>query len=434
MIVPEKRGNEALEAKFGLPSEVKFCKRCVISNQRPNSTVEHTNVKERKIDTIHFNGDGVCDACRAVERNYTETDWDEREGRLRDLCGRFRRDDGHYDCLVPGSGGKDSFFAAHKLKYEYGMHPLTVTWAAHLYTDWGWRNMQSWIHSGFDNVLITPNGRVKRLLARLALENLFFPFQSFVYGQKALIAKMSLLYDIPLVFFGENEAEYGNPIANNQSAIRDAEFHSADDTSKIFLSGVSLPELEEDYGVHPSELQHYIPAGREELGRTEIHYLGYYLRWHPQGCYYYATEHSGFTAAPERTPGTYSKYNSIDDKMDDLHYYTTHVKFGIGRATYDASQEIRHDEITREEGVALVRRFDGEFPERFVDELFKYLSLPEDEFPAASKRLEQPVMDRDYLNSLADSFRSAHLWKFENGSWSLRRPVWEESSEGTPRP
>lgn len=434
MNAPENGGGNPLEAKYGLPAEVRFCKRCVISNQRPNSTVEHANVKDRKIATINFDDDGICDGCRAVERNYTEIDWDERERMLRDLCDRYRRNDGHYDCLAPSSGGKDSIFAAHKLKYEYGMHPLTVTWAAHIYTDWGWRNLQSLIHSGFDNVLITPNGRVKRLLARLALENLYFPFQSFVFGQKALTVKMSVQYGIPLVFFGENEAEYGNPVADNQSAIRDAEYHSADDASKVYLSGVSVPQLKEDYGVHASELQHYIPAGREELGKTEIHYLGYYLRWHPQGCYYYATEHSDFTAAPERTPGTYSKYNSIDDKMDDLHYYTTHVKFGIGRATYDAAQEIRHNEITREEGVTLVRRFDGEFPERFIDELFRYLSLPEDEFPEAAAHLEQPMMDRDYFDQLTDRFRSPHLWTFENGAWALRHPIWEEAAAGEPRP
>ena len=112
-----------------------------------------------------------------------------------------------------------------------------------------------------------------------------------------------------------------------------------------------------------------------------MHYLGYYLKWHPQSCYYYAVEHGGFQASPERTPGTYSKYNSIDDRIDDFHYYTTYIKFGIGRATYDAAQEIRSGDITREEGVALVKRFDGEFPERFAEEIFRYLSIDDACFP-----------------------------------------------------
>ena len=95
--------------------------------------------------------------------------------------------------------------------------------------------------------------------------------------------------------------------------------------------------------------------------------MGYYELWHPQNNYYYSVKHGGFEAAAERSPGTYSKYNSIDDKVDDFHYFTTFIKFGLGRASYDASQEIRNNEISREEGVALVRKYDGEFPERFAD-------------------------------------------------------------------
>ena len=135
---------------------------------------------------------------------------------------------------------------------------------------------------------------------------------------------------------------------------------------------------------------------------------------------------AAFRPSPERTPGTYSKYNSIDDRIDDFHYYTTHTKFGIGRATYDAAQEIRNEDITREEGVALVKKYDGEFPERFAEEIFRYLSIPEKEFPIASRMFEQPIMDRDYFMTLADHFRSPHLWKKENGTWKLRHTVFGE--------
>jgi hypothetical protein len=109
--------------------------------------------------------------------------------------------------------------------------------------------------------------------------------------------------------------------------------------------------------------------------------------------------------------------------MDDFHYHTTLIKFGIGRATYDAAQEIRNDEITRDEGAALVEKFDTEFPERFADEIFRYLSISEKEFPIASRMFEQPVMDKEYYLSLADQFRSPHLWKMENGTWKLRHTV-----------
>ena len=416
-----------LEAKYGLPNEVKFCTRCVISNQRPSSTAEFQHTKDSKKHAINFDDEGVCDACRVAEQKNNHINWEDRERQLKELCDRFRKHDGSYDCLVPGSGGKDSFYTAHMLKYKYGMHPLTVTWAPHIYTDWGWKNFQSWLHAGFDNILVTPNGRVHRLLTRLAVENLLHPFQAFILGQKNVAPRLAVLHNIPLVFYGENEAEYGNPILDSQGAKRDWSYFTSADKSKTFVSGTSMEDLGKYFGLDDNDLSPYMPANPDALERigAEVHYLGYYLKWHPQSCYYYAVEHGGFQASPERTPGTYSKYNSIDDRIDDFHFLTYHVKFGIGRATYDAAQEVRSGDITREEGVALVKRFDGEFPERFADEIFRYLSIDEKEFPVAARMFERPVIDRDYFMSLADTFRSPHLWKRENGQWKLRHGVWD---------
>lgn len=420
----EKQGG-VLGTKYGLPEEVEFCSRCIISNQRPNSAVEYGHTKDSKKKTIHFDEHGICDACRMAEQKQKVIDWGERERQLRDLCDRYRSNDGSYDCVVPGSGGKDSFYAAHILRTKYGMHPLTVTWAPHVYTEWGWKNFQSWIHAGFDNFLCTPNGRIHRLITRLAVENLFHPFQPFMFGQKALAPKMALLHKIPLVFYGENEAEYGNPIEDTQTAKRDWSYYTSSDKSQIYLGGTSLADLRDKFGVEDYELNPYLPAdpNKIEEQKVEVHYLGYYLKWHPQSCYYYSVEHGGFEASPERTPGTYSKYNSIDDRIDDFHYYTTFIKFGIGRATYDAAQEIRSGDITRDEGVALAQRYDGEFPDRFADEIFKYLSIPAKDFPEAVKMFEQPIMDKDYFMNLADSFRSPHLWRLDNGVWKLRHTV-----------
>ena len=140
------------ETFYGLPREIRFCARCGYSNQKPNSEKEFKhNINTRK-PTVEFDEQGVCAACRVADLK-KNIDWSERKRQLMELCDRYRRSDGHYDCLVPGSGGKDSFYAAHKLKYEFGMNPLTVTWAPHIYTDWGWQNFQAWIHAGFDNYL-----------------------------------------------------------------------------------------------------------------------------------------------------------------------------------------------------------------------------------------------------------------------------------------
>jgi len=100
------------------------------------------------------------------------------------------------------------------------------------------------------------------------------------------------------------------------------------------------------------------------------------------------------------------------------------VKFGIGRATYDAAQEVRSGDITREEGVALVKRFDGEWPERFCEEIFRYLSMPASEFPVASTQFAEPIVTRESFLRLADTFRSPHLWEKTDAGWQLRHTVW----------
>lgn len=399
---------EKLEAKYGLPENVIFCKKCVMSNQRPASSIEFKHTPTHKHRALHFDEAGICDACKFAELK-EQIDWAKREEELLELLDKHRRNDGYYDCIVPGSGGKDSAFQAHILKYKYGMHPLTVTWPPILYTDYGYNNFKNWIDvGGFDNISFNRNGRAMKILTKLSIENIFHPFQTFILGQKNLAPKVALKYNIPLIFYGENEAEYGNPIADNAFSLRDKSYFAMNNLDEIYLGAVSVKELTEKYDLDLNDLMSFLPPNYEELEKSdlEVHYLGYYLKWTPQEAYYYAVEHTNFQARPFRTQGTYSKYNSIDDKIDDLHYYTTFVKFGIGRATYDASQEIRNKHLTREEGVALVKRFDGEFPDRYFNEVMDYIG-----------------MDPEHFLELCDKFRSPHLWKKENGEWKLRHQV-----------
>ena len=396
-----------LEAYYGLPQDVIFCNKCVMTNQRPASAIEFKHTRDSKKTSMNIDEEGVCDACRNAEQK-DNINWEEREKELLKLLDKYRRNDGHYDCLVPGSGGKDSAYQSHVLKYKYGMNPLTITWPPILYTDYGYKNWKNWIDSGFDNISFNRNGEVMKLLTKLSIENLLHPFQTFILGQKNLAPKIAALYDIPLIFYGENEAEYGNPIADNNTSLRSKSYFSYENIDDIYLGGVPVKELYENYNLKFEDIKPFLPIEDSILKEKDlnIHYLGYYLKWTPQEVYYYAVENTGFKARPFRTQGTYSKYNSIDDKIDDLHYYTTYIKFGIGRATYDASQEIRNKHITREEGEALVNRFDGEFPDRDFSETMEYLGINEDHF-----------------HDLCTNFRSPHLWTKDEGNWVLRNKI-----------
>lgn len=392
---------------YGLPEEVRFCSKCTISNQRPSSTIEFI-AKDNIKKGIKVSSNNICDACKYNDVK-NKIDWEEREKKLISLCNKYRKSSG-YDCIIPGSGGKDSAYASHLLKYKYGMNPLTVTWAPHLYTDIGWKNFTNWIHvGGFDNILFTPNGKLHRLLTKLAFENLLHPFQPFIIGQKIIGPLMALKFNIPLVFYGENQAEYGNSIDENETPKMDKKFFSINNSKEIILGGLKIEEIIKKYNFNLNEFSPYIPPSIKEIEQAGIEqqFLGYYVKWDPQECYYYATENTGFKSNTERTEGTYSKYSGIDDKTDPFHYYTTFIKFGIGRATYDAAQEIRNDKITREEGIALVKKYDSEFPNKYFKEFLEYIDLSEDKFW-----------------KILDSFRSPHLWsKNDKNKWILKEQI-----------
>ena len=392
---------------FGMPENVIFCKECIISNQRPNSTIEFKSKNTLNKKGIDIGEEGVCSACKYNEIK-NKIDWKNRELKLRDLLDKYRKKSG-YDVVVPSSGGKDSAYAAHVLKYKYNMNPLTVTWAPHLYTDIGWQNLQNCSHvGGLDNILFTPNGRLHRKITSLAFINLLHPFQPFIVGQRIIGPLMATKFDIPLVFYGENQAEYGNTLEENYTPTMDKKFFSNQDIEKIFLGGLSIKEIISDYKFQLNDFTPYIPPKLEDLEKkkVEVHYLGYYLKWDPQECFYYASENTGFKPNVERTEGSYSKYSSIDDKIDDFHYFTTFIKFGIGRATYDASQEIRCGKITREEGVNLVKKYDGEFPKKYFKDFLNYIDIDEEKFW-----------------KIINAYRSPHLWEFNNNKWLLKKVV-----------
>lgn len=398
-----------LKSFFGLPEDVSFCKKCVISNQRPSSTVEFKHTEKEKKSTIGFSDDGICDACHYNDVKANQIDWELRDKNLLATLDKFRSKDGSYDVIVPGSGGKDSAYTSHILKYKYGMNPLTVTWAPHLYTDIGWTNFTNWIHEGgHDNILFTPNGRLHRHLTRLAFVNLLHPFQPFIVGQRIIGPAIAKKFGVKLVMYGENQAEYGNDSDENYTPTMDKKFFSTGDPQKITLGGVEIKDIIEQSEFGLNDFRPYIPPSCVELENAgiEVHYLGYYLNWDPQECYYYAVENTGFKANNERTTGTYSKYSSIDDKIDMFHYYTTLIKFGIGRATYDASQEVRNGKITRDEAVHLVEKYDREFPTKFFGDFLEYTGISETEF-----------------YETVDKFRSPHLWKNIKDIWYLRHTV-----------
>lgn len=381
------------------PTEVKFCSRCVVSNQRPRITFDKNN---------------VCSACDYAYRKHNLIDWKSREEELSALADKFRSKDGSFDVVVPGSGGKDSAYTAHLLKTKYGFHPLVITWAPFIYTDIGWKNFTDFVRSGFTALNCFQNGILHRKLARVAFELKGDAWEPFGFGQKAYAFQVALKWGIPLIFYGENgEVEYGGSMQN-----ADKPYEGVSDWENLYYKGAGVDKLltaGHEMGIFTKEemqdpsFDFYRPpkmADVQKLG-AQMHWLSYYKKWVPQENFYYAQKYTGFTANEDgRSEGTYSKYASLDDKTDGFHFYLAFIKFGIGRCTSDAAHEIRDGHITRDEGVALVRRYDGEFPKKHFKDFLEYLDISEQHFW-----------------EVVDSYRSPHLWEKVNGEWKLKYRV-----------
>lgn len=377
---------------YGLPKTIQYCKKCTVSNQRPRIT---------------FDVNGVCSACNYAEYKRGQIDWNLREKELKELCDLHRKNDGSYDVIVPCSGGKDGSFVAHQLKYKYGMNPLTVTWAPLLPTEIGLKNLRAFIASGFDNVYGSPNGQVTKKLTNLAFKYLGDPFQPFIYGQTNFPLKMAVMHKVSLIMYGENgEVEYGGDMKNAFSPTREIADHD-----KHYFSGMP-PEFWLEHGVSQTDLSTFMAPRFEHIkqNNTQIHFFGYYKYWDPQENFYYCAENTGFTPNSERSEGTYSKYASLDDKIDGFHYYLGYIKFGIGRTTSDTAHEIRDGKITREEGVALIKKYDGEFPKKYYQDFLSYTGISDEEF-----------------NEVINSWRSDHIWRSSSSEWELINPIFERS-------
>ena len=374
---------------YNLPKKIVFCKKCTISNQRPR---------------ISFNSKGICSACQFAEFKRKKINWKKREDELLRLLDKYRSKTNKNDIIVPCSGGKDGSWVAHQLKYKYGMNPLCVTWRPIIQTDIGKRNLKNFINVGFDHILGKADPETLRKLTSLSFNLLGEPFQPFIYGQYNYPVKIAVENNISVMMYGENgEVEYGGDMTYAFKPYNDFKVRD-----KHYFSKIS-PKYWKKYKINQSKLDDFEapPLNKIRKNKTQMHFFGYYKFWDPQENFYYCQKNTNFEVNPNRTEGTYSKYASLDDKLDGFHYYLMFIKFGIGRATSDSAHEVRDGKISREEAIYLVKKYDGEFPKRYYQTLLKYCNLSNSKF-----------------EEIIDSWRSPHIWTKKNRKWTLKKTVW----------
>ena len=385
------------------PEKVVFCKSCVYSNQKVvPSTIKSDKQDHSNRNFLRFNKDGVCSACELILRKKktnkkNNIDWEKREYELRVLLEKYRSRNGSFDCIVPGSGGKDSVFQAETLKKKYGMNPLTVTFSPIIYTDVGMSNFHKWPQNGnVNNFLYSPSGETYGKLVQLSFKNMLHPFQPFIFGQRHYATHIAIKLKIPLIFLGEPHSEFGSDEDEEDLPYMLERYYTKNNNEKVNIAGLEIEEITNKHKINLSDLEYFLPQDINLIRENNIkqYFFGYFEKMQPQENFYKAAKITKFQTSSERTEGTYSKYNSIDDKIDGFHYWTSYVKFGIGRTTEEASNELRHGYITRDEAINLVNKYDGEFPKKYFKEFLNLTNMSESEF-----------------YEIVDSFRPDHLWK-----------------------
>tara|TARA_B100000035_G_scaffold227916_1_gene196218 strand:- start:1144 stop:2262 length:1119 start_codon:yes stop_codon:yes gene_type:complete len=367
-----------------LRNTVDYCKTCLTPNSRPRTV---------------FNSNGICNACvNALEKK--KVDWESRRKLFQETIKPFKSNPSGYDCIVPWSGGKDSSYIAYRLKYEFGLNPLLVTVAPLIPTETGIHNRNEILNLGFDHLYVKPNEIISRSLSQRFFKERGNPKMHWDAAVSCAPMQVALNYKINLIFYAEHgDSEYGGRVLSEDSKkIRDLtevlENCIGDDPSNWISDKISLKDL-----------QPYLYPNNEMLLQSKITalYFSYFFYWDVVKNYEFIKTKIKFKLAEQnRTLGTFTNFDSLDDKIDDLYYYMQFIKFGFGRCVRDASRHIQNKYISRDEAIKLVKKYDGEFPSRYFRECLDYLELTEDEF-----------------YKIVDLHRNSEIWHKEKNNWEL---------------
>lgn len=362
---------------------MKYCKRCIIPDTRPN---------------IKLDEKGICNACIAHSTK-KNINGERREQAFQDVAEHAKARSQGYDCVIPVSGGKDSTWQVVKC-LEYGLNPLAVTWKTPARTEIGAKNLANLVNLGVDHIDYQINPKVEKK----------FMYQALVrYGSTAIPMHLALFniplkiagkFDIPLVVWGENSAfEYGS--------AEDAHTGFQLNSEWLKTYGVTHGTTAHDWisdELTEKELTPYFGPSEKELEEKGILavFLGYYFPWDPETSLKVACEH-GFQVREEGPKTGYYNYADIDDNFISIHHYLKWYKFGFTRLFDNLSLEIRNGRMTRGQAIRIVRERGDETPYEDIDKFCDFVGIT-----------------REHFFEVIEKFRNTDIWSKRNGKWVIK--------------
>lgn len=377
------------------PPRMQYCTRCVYPGVAATA--------------LTFDANGVCSGCRTHDEQKA-VDWAERETWFRELCDEYRSKDGkRYDCLIPVSGGKDSFYQIHLLKVVYGMNPLLVTYNENNETEVGRRNIQRMKDVfGCDYFNFTPSVDLLKKINRVGLRKMGDPDMHAHLGINSVPIQVAVKYEVPLIIWGE----HGFMNLGGMHSYKDMVEYTARYRVEHLLRGYDWMDFVGEDGIQEKEMLWGKYPDDDEIERVGVRgvFISNYFGWNQNVHAKVMVEKYGFENYPTAFDRTYKRDSNLNNIHDNgLHDYMKYVKFGYGRVTDHACRDIRNGDMTRDEGIKLVRQYDHVVPSD-IGRWLEYTGMPYEE-----------------MTAIADGFRDARVWvKNEYGQW-IKDNIWDHN-------
>ena len=330
---------------------MKYCNNCLIPEIRPDQ----------------FLINGTCNACLSFE-NKKNISWNDKRKKLLEIISNLNLKKDSWNCIIPSSGGKDSTYQALRAR-ELGLNPLIVTATTCHLSDIGKKNIENLKRIGFDTIEFSSNYEVRKKLNKICLKeigDISWPEHVSIF---TIPIKIACNFKIPLIIYGENpQMEYGGPTDSLGN------FHVDRKWMEEFggLIGLRVSDLYNHYNFKKKDLEFLeYPSGDDlEKNRIQSIFLGYFEEWDSLRNFEISKE-NGFEPFSQIVENCYFNFEKLDNYQHGIHDYFKFLKYGFGRASDQVSLLIRKKIISREEGIEIVRKYEGLFPNSYLGKSIK---------------------------------------------------------------
>lgn len=358
--------------------KIKYCTRCLFPETKPD---------------LFFNEDGVCSACVSAEQKGASIDWNQREKDFYTIINKYKKGKNEigYDCLIPVSGGKDSTYQAYFMKEVCGLNPLCVCFETTSLTELGQKNLDNISKMGIDVIYFKKNYNAYKSMVIEGFKRVGDEMWPNHLGIFTIPIHIAVKFNIPLIIWGENpQQEYGGPVESIENKFLNRKWLEEFGG----LLGNRIQDMIGVDGLTEKDLTPYFYPSDEEIEKIGIVgiFLGHYFFWDARK-QLEIVKKRGFSVKEDGpVEGTYTNYENLDEKMHGLHDYLKYVKYGFGRATDHVCIDIRNNRLTRQEGLDLVKKYDGKYPIIGVEEFIEYSGMSKSEIDDILDSFTNPIL------------------------------------------